>query len=255
MEKLINIATKIGKKIKTNDIGEIYITLVSDTFFRPLCLSLGGNSTVKLVFLIKAYKDGKELTDMLGRLETELFTFSIIEVSNDDVEESCDYCGGDGQNNCSECDGRGQVDCEECGGSGEDEEGNSCNLCDGDGYVECGTCNGNGSEGCDNCGETGYTTDDYAANVEVQEFVSIDKNIYEQLEILEEYEEIDYGFKRNFKGYTFFFRRYDSTSYNSNITEEKGSTLFYEVNKEPEFVVNSSRSFPLLDSGLSGYIS
>ena len=89
----------------------------------------------------------------------------------------------------------------------------------------------------------------------IEQLIQIDKNIYEQLEILEEYEEIDYGFKRNFKGYTFFFRRYDSTSYNGNITEEKGSTLFYEVNKEPEFVVNSSRSFPLLDSGLSGYIS
>jgi hypothetical protein len=252
MEKLINIATKIGKKIKTNDIGEIYITLVSDLFFRPLCLSLGGNNTVKLVFLIKAYKDGRELTEMLSRLETELFTFSIIEVSNDDVEESCDNCGGNGQNDCYQCDGRGQVDCEECGGSGEDEEGNTCNLCDGDGTIECDTCNGNGTEECDYCDGTGSTTDDYAADTEVLEFASIEKNIYEQLEILEEYEEIDYGFRRNFKGYTFFFRKYSSTSYNSNIVEEKGSTLFYEVNKEPEFVMNNSRSFPLLDSGLAG---
>jgi len=255
MEKLINIASKIGKKIKTNDIREIYNILVTDAFFRPLCLSLGGNSTVKLVFLIKAFKDGRELREVMERLQTDLFTFSLIEVSNDAVEDTCGSCGGDGSYACHECGGSGDVECPDCDGSGDDEDG-VCQTCSGDGRVECDYCEGSGSEDCDDCYGSGSVDDDYAANVEVSEYVSIEKDIFNVVEMLDEFEDISFNnIIKGSNGYTLVFRYFDSTSYQDAIVNEKGSTLFYEFNAQPEFVVNNSRKYPILDSGLVSHIS
>jgi len=46
---------------------------------------------------------------------------------NDESEENCDYCNGEGQIECEHCDG-------------EDD----CEYCDNTGYVVCGHCDGSG---------------------------------------------------------------------------------------------------------------
>jgi len=76
--------------------------------------------------------------------------------------QSCDECDGSGQVSCNECNGNGYVDCEDCGGggeiscdtcdgTGEDEEGNTCGDCNGEGELKCTNCGGEGTQECSEC--------------------------------------------------------------------------------------------------------
>jgi hypothetical protein len=241
MEKLINIAVRIAKKFPSSNLTDIYSYFMGDKFLNQISKSFNPSDIVKLFFLIKAYKEGRELKDMADRLSTDLFTFSIIEVYDDYAETTCDDCNGDGTVECWSCYGQGKEDCSDCDGTGEDEENNTCNLCDGDGSIECDTCEGDGTMTCDTCEGTGEVRDSNYVNYELKFYVSIEKEVFNNLELLSEDEEITQNTGRFFKidGYTLYLGKkfYDQSSeYTDNLDE----TLFKELNRTPDFITKTN---------------
>ena len=133
-----------------------------------------------------------------------LFYFTIL--TNSDVrdekecpecpdssgEVNCPECGvNGGMNLCDWCLGSGEVNCPNCDGDGEDSEGEPCDTCQGGGRVECDhcenglvicdSCDGSGLETCDNCNGTGKVLSENHIEVDIENFISDDMELYERL--------------------------------------------------------------------------
>ena len=241
MEKLINIAAKIAKKFPSSNLTDIYVYFKGDKFLNQISKSFSPSDLVKLFFLIKAHKEGRELKETSDILSTDLFTFSIIDVSDDYSQITCDDCGGNGSVECYECDGRGKKDCDDCDGTGQDEENDTCNVCDGDGDIECDTCDGDGTSSCQTCDGDGDVRDSDYVDYQLRFYVSIEKEVFNNLELLSEGEEITQDTERFFKidGYTLYlgYKFYDQrTDYTGNLNE----VLFKELNRTPDFITKSN---------------
>jgi len=112
-----------------------------------------------------------------------LFFASLFSTNNQNYQESCYDCGGDGYINCDDCDGGGTVTCTNCDGEGDepcpdcdgtgetyddDEHEVKCDNCEGSGVVTCYTCDGEGTEGCQSCASDGTVRcDDCDGNGEI----------------------------------------------------------------------------------------
>lgn len=115
---------------------------------------MGAENILKLVFYIWCWKKERSFNSV-NNYFSNLFFATLFSTDGENVEESCDTCGGDGRNDCSECDGSGSEECGECDGEGE----NVCPECDGTGSIknsegedeECEECGGGGKIDCDNC--------------------------------------------------------------------------------------------------------
>lgn len=166
--KLIRIAQKLSLSIKDTSVVQISRKLNSSKGpYQQMMSVLEGWDFVKLVFLIGAINNGeKEFESILWKLSNDGFTYAIADVFDDEVQETCDecsgngtfdceYCDGNGTLDCEYCDGSGEVDCDTCNGSGEDEEGDTCGNCDGSGNLNCGNCDGTGDESCGHCDGSG----------------------------------------------------------------------------------------------------
>lgn len=98
---------------------------------------------------------------------------------DDDREDNCSNCDGEGYNYCQACEEEGEVTCSQCDGDGEisnpafdalsesDQETADipqfldCETCAGEGVVNCSTCEGDARNLCSVCEGTGaYTGDD-----------------------------------------------------------------------------------------------
>lgn len=191
--KLIRIAQKISTSVKTDLVYEIVNVLqYKNSPFYQMVSVLSGMDFVKLVYLISRINLGeKEFESILWTIENEGFTYSLGEVIDSSVRETCGSCGGDGQEDCNQCDGTGEEDCSYCDGNGEDEEGNTCEDCDGSGKTECGWCDGDGHLNCDTCDGTGDIEQDDTYEISVDYFFSIDEEIELELSELERFDEIE----------------------------------------------------------------
>jgi len=105
MQKLLNLARRIAPTIKfASSASSIYYHLRGDDFLKPVYDALDAKEIIYLSFLIQGYKEGRDLQDVIQRCQEGLFSFSILNVSREHPEESCDECYGDGSVNCSTCD-------------------------------------------------------------------------------------------------------------------------------------------------------
>jgi len=191
--KLIQIAKKLSLSIKDRNVTQISRKLNDRKGpYKQMMSVLEGWDFVKLVFLINAINNGeKEFESILWKLDNEGFTYAIATVFDTEVQESCDYCGGDGEISCSECDGSGEVECSDCGGEGEDDEGETCSNCDGGGKSECDSCGGRGTEDCYDCGGTGEQQKSDAYELKLDFYFSINEELKSELSKLNRYDKID----------------------------------------------------------------
>lgn len=102
--------------------------------------------------------------DEVNNLMKNVIIAEIIFTSFDEVMETCDNCGGDGQEDCPNCE-NGKVECPDCDGRGELEAGEECFNCSGTGEVECSICDGEGGFECDYCNGLGEVEDERQAGI------------------------------------------------------------------------------------------
>jgi len=213
--KLIKIAQKLSLSIKDTNVAQISRKLNSSKGpYQQMMSVLEGWDFVKLVFLIGAINNGeKEFESILWKLNNDGFTYAIADVFDDEVQETCDncsgngtldceYCDGKGDTDCETCDGSGDVECDNCNGSGEDEEGETCGNCDGSGNLNCDDCNGSGNESCgycdgsgdetcQECGGSGEQKKYEAYELKLSIYFSINEELKLKLSKLKRYNEID----------------------------------------------------------------
>jgi hypothetical protein len=213
--KLIKIAQKLSLSIKDTNVDNISRKLNrSKGPYQQMMSVLEGWDFVKLVFLIGAINNGeKEFESILWKLNNDGFTYAIADVFDDEVQETCnncsgngtldcEYCDGKGDTDCETCDGSGDVECDNCNGSGEDEEGETCGNCDGSGNLNCDDCNGSGNESCGHCdgsgdetcqecGGSGEQKKYEAYELKLSIYFSINEELKLELSKLKRYNEID----------------------------------------------------------------
>jgi DnaJ-class molecular chaperone len=180
--KLISIARAVQPFInKDATLEAIYKEICSNKAL-PFKDILKPIDLVKLVFISKCISKGEDPKELLQEMEGNLFLFNIVEFGENNQEESCDVCYGDGSINCGNCDGSGDYTCDECDGYGEDDEGDTCVECQGGGEVECGDCGGMGTSECSSCDGSGYiSTTDYVP-YDILQYVSYDLPLKIQIE-------------------------------------------------------------------------
>lgn len=250
MEKLIKLANAIGPRIeskRTPTSGEIYAHLKKDVFLSQIMKRLSASETIYLTFLILGYKEGRELKVVLEEILSNLFSFSVIYVSDEQPYTSCSFCGGDGSYDCGMCEGEGDVECDTCDGSGEDGEGETCDDCDGSGRLDCQHCS-SGQEECDVCDGSGEVEDEYLNHVSQNDYFSIDTKLLQKLELLSEYDKIEDGddFPSNtFKTYEFWGDSGDFDGYGENVF------LLGELNTNPSIQKTSDG---IRDNELKDYV-
>ena len=120
---------------------------------------------VKLVLYIYSYKKTGDF-ELATKMCNQLFFAKLFKPRDENYQESCNTCGGDGDLECNECYGSGEQQCNNCDGSGEQQ----CNNCDGSGEIEdvdvegesiavpCPDCNSSGEYTCSDCGGEGLET-------------------------------------------------------------------------------------------------
>jgi len=205
--RILSLANKISKKstLQNSTPTNAYGLFKNDDLYKKVMNTLDPKELICVCMLVPVPQDKRET--ILNEIISKLFIFTYYTIDDDDVQESCDSCGGSGNVNCDECngggsddcgncDGSGDVDCDYCEGSGNDEEGDecsscdgsgreSCNTCGGSGEVECTWCGGSGEETCSNCeGQGDVNKEDYYGITQYF-IVSWDEKILNQLEILD----------------------------------------------------------------------
>ena len=249
MQKLLNLARRIAPTIKfASTASSIYYHLRGDDFLRPVYDALDAKEIIYLSFLIQGYKEGRDLQDVIQRCQEDLFSFSILNVSREHPEESCDECYGDGSVNCSTCDGEGEVDCTDCGGDGQDDEGDSCSYCDGSGKIECDYCNGDKYETCDSCSGSG-SQDSYSEyEIEQSNYVSIDRNLFATFEMMDELTEVD---ESDLGQYVILIYGDTGKTDNDDFQDKMGDVVFGEVNRTPNLKKGMFKG--IIDNDLNSY--
>jgi len=195
-QKVILVSKRLSNYFRGNTSNEIYnLIRAKDIVFEDLFRSLSNENFLILCFMLPKIKESdktSDITKLYEQIKNSFFSFSLVEVQNHGVEISCDDCNGDGDVRCDWCDD-GEVECEECGGDGEDSDGDDCSECNGRGHVSCEECSGDGYSSCYSCHGQGVQTDDNLSQIQVSDFVSIDKSVYNNFELKKKSDVIEYG--------------------------------------------------------------
>lgn len=256
--KLTQLALKIGRSHKNKRPGFFYNEFKSHLFFKQMYDRMTSDEIVLFCFLcseislgLKPEEIGKKIED----ITKNLYSFSIIEVTNIEPTETCGNCDGEGEISCDNCNGSGELDCDGCGGSGEveDDEGNNitCSNCGGDGTLTCDECH-RGRIECDSCYGSGEIEKSGYMSISVEEFISYDSEILNRLELLNEFDEVDNDTLNLFYDTetTFISNRYhtdtDTLPSNANV----GDYYFGELEKE--YYRTYKKSYGI-DANLSTY--
>jgi len=249
MQKLLNLARRIAPTIKSSfSASSVFYHIKNDSFLKPIYDALEPKEIIYLCFLIQGYKEGRELQDVVQRCQEDLFSFSILNVSREHPEESCDECYGDGSVNCSTCDGEGEVDCTDCNGDGQDDEGDSCSYCDGSGKIECDYCNGDKYETCDDCSGSGSQESYSEYEIEQSNYVSIDIDLFRTFETMEELTEVD---ESDLGQYVILINSDSGKTDNSDFSDKMGDVVFGEVNRTPDLRKGMFKG--IIDNDLNSY--
>ena len=186
------IVPKLSKTIKSDRLTLIYKELLENKFIGDVLRDLDPMDLVKLVFCIDEYKKGNHnLEGILNKINTQLYSFSIVYFNSDVPQGTCDDCGGRGKFTCDYCGGSGTEDCNECDGSGEievdrDEDEvtyETCGSCDGHGSLDCDRCDGSGDETCDTCDGNGEVEYEGHTQFKIETFVGVNLDILNKLQM------------------------------------------------------------------------
>lgn len=186
------IVPRLSKTIKSDRLTLIYKELLENKFIGDVLRDLDPMDLVKLVFCIDEYKKGNHnLEGILNKINTQLYSFSIVYFNSDVPQGTCDDCGGRGKFTCDYCGGSGTEDCNECDGSGEievdrDEDEvtyETCGSCDGHGSLDCDRCDGSGDETCDTCDGNGEVEYEGHTQFKIETFVGVNLDILNKLQM------------------------------------------------------------------------
>lgn len=186
------IVPRLSKTIKSDRLTLIYKELLENKFIGDVLRDLDPMDLVKLVFCIDEYKKGNHnLEGILNKINTQLYSFSIVYFNSDVPQGTCDDCGGRGKFTCDYCGGSGTEDCNECDGNGEievdrDEDEityETCGSCDGHGSLDCDRCDGSGDETCDTCDGNGEVEYEGHTQFKIETFVGVNLDILNKLQM------------------------------------------------------------------------
>lgn len=186
------IVPRLSKTIKSDRLTLIYKELLENKFIGDVLRDLDPMDLVKLVFCIDEYKKGNHnLEGILNKINTQLYSFSIVYFNSDVPQGTCDDCGGRGKFTCDYCGGSGTEDCNECDGSGEievdrDEDEityETCENCMGTGSFDCDRCDGSGDETCDTCDGNGEVEYEGHTQFKIETFVGVNLDILNKLQM------------------------------------------------------------------------
>ena len=247
--RLLLLSKKLHPSLRTKTPSVICQLILKDPHYEPIRNLLTGKQIIILSFLINGLNRTEDVSSLYEQIIGNMFVFSTVEVEDENPEEGCSSCGGDGSLRCDECNGHGEVECEECGGDGEiyssyEDGGGSCDTCQGGGRVECDQCFGEGHDECYECDGSGYQSKYGYVTITQDYYVSYDTKIYSLLETKDEESdmesEIDHKITKSSK--TFIF---DSTSGDTdNLPSEasNGDRIFVGLDKgDVEFGKGSNK--------------
>lgn len=167
--KLIKFSLKLSNVFSGKSPRAIYNILTVTKINREIINVLKPDDIIILCFMTPLIKNTKDYNSLYDKIVANLYTFSVFVINSIEDDIECQDCGGNGELTCESCDGTGEI-------------GNET-LCD--------ECNGNGYIICDRCDGRGYYEHEGHVSADLDEFVSIDPNLYSKLELLDEenYEE------------------------------------------------------------------
>ena len=236
--KLLLLAKKLYPSLRTKTPSVICQLILKDTHYEPIRNLLTGKQIVVLSFLINGLNRTEDISSLYEQIIGNMFVFSTVEVEDEDPEDGCQSCGGDGNYRCDECNGNGEVECEECDGDGEiyssDEDGGgACDTCQGGGRVECNQCYGEGSETCHNCDGSGSISKYGYVTITQDYYVSYDTKIYSLLETkdVEDFMESEIDHKITKSSRTFIFDSLDGDTDKLPSEASNGDRLFVGLDK------------------------
>lgn len=193
--KVIKLAKKFYKNHKGITSTSFFHLIRTSPHFDIIYTLLDGNQIAILCLLVGNLKDESETESLYNEIKSNMFTFSIVEIVNDENMTTCSNCGGDGDVDCPDCNGEGTKICSDCRGDGEDSEGHRCNKCSGNGSIYCDNCS-RGYVSCDECDGHGDVVNLGYKDITQMYFVSFDRKLFDYLEIKKD--ELDEISPKNF---------------------------------------------------------
>lgn len=183
--KSIILTKKLYKYYKGNSPISFYQKLKTESHLKALYDNLPTDEIVFLCLMIGNMRENTDAQKLYNEIKSNLFVFSIVEVTSDESTTECSECTGSGEIDCYECNGEGEIECSLCDGDGKDSEGYTCDDCGGDGTKTCDNCV-RGYQSCDNCEGSGEQTLYGYQDITQYFFVSYDKKLFSYLETKEE---------------------------------------------------------------------
>lgn len=182
------IVPKLSKSIKSGGINANYTELLKNKYLDEVLNNLDPMDLVKLIFCINEYRKGNHnLDEILDKINTQLYSFSIAYFYSDNPEAQCDDCSGRGRVDCYDCGGSGIVSCDDCDGLGEievgDNEYETCSDCSGSGNFSCEYCGGSGDETCGSCDGSGEVEYIGVTQFRIETFVGVNLDILDKLQM------------------------------------------------------------------------
>jgi hypothetical protein len=209
INNLIKLSYGIGKKYSNKKPNFFYNEIVNKEYFSHVKKLLTEYEMVVFSFLCSRASENENL-EMLSKTYTDitnnLFMFSLITLNSDlPPKRNCDECFGSGEIECDYCDGTGEIDDE------------TCNKCQ-NGYNLCQSCDGTGKIDLDNL-----------SDITVHEYVSYDRDIFDNLENMKSEEKIDDDFNESIESseLTLFYKSYRTES--DYIEGEENDVFFGEI--------------------------
>jgi len=184
---IIKKIKSLHKRFEGLNLLQTYVTMMRDDNFRLLLKRMKPMDIVKIVYGVYTFNQKKDVQEVLDKIESGLFAFSIVSIEDDPAEINCTDCQGLGYETCDMCDGNGGNSCLECNGDGtiwdEDEDTSKpCDECDGRGEISCEYCGGGGSNNCDECNGDGYIYSDNHSNLSILVYLCYDESILFKLQ-------------------------------------------------------------------------
>lgn len=262
-EKLKSLVVKIHDEFNDGSVQNLWDSFQAYTKnHRQFFEKLTPYQYLKLFFYLYSYLKTQDFK--FGNQIMENFFISyLLERTDENYQETCDRCSGDGQLECDNCDGTGDVGCEECDrtgkltcsvcdgekeiegsdgtmedcdncdGSGEED----CYECDGDGVVSCRDCGGNGRDECTDCYGEGELEDEDKFKIELLLVGSWNKDFRNRCELTQNTLEVTIS-EENFEDYPGMFVLNTEETFeeiDQDLETEELYCVYYSDNPELSF--------------------
>lgn len=234
MEKIIKLAKKLHKNNENKSPSDFFRKLTRTSEYKLVYEILNPEEIILLCLLISNYKKDGNIDELYKEIKYNLFVFSVVEITSDEVEEVCRNCGDSGEIICDICGGEGEV------------------LDDDENYIDCESCV-NGYTLCDECNGLGYIINEDHNGIDQYYFVSFDSKIKTHLEYSDTFSKMSDDFFSNImrSKKTVLIGLPSGTSDSFYGDFEVGDKVFTGINDFGEFYKSPNWLQPL---NLKGYV-